>query len=679
MDPSLTRVTESLSPITSNGSVELFGVPAALRALCAVDGGLFFGGGCQPGLLDAATLSRAARLSEAIRLAVEAPHGRVCFVGCGTSGRLSQFHARGLNACASAARAERGLPARDVFSYILAGSDAAVVLPQEAAEDSPVAAAAAFAAWEAATGGGGGAPTVVLGITCGLSARFVFTVVECARRAAGAEWLVAMLGFNPVAAMAAPLPELHAPLAAMEAATLAEEAARSAAGAWWGGRAPWGALLLNPTLGPEAVAGSSRMKGGSATSVLLQSAAVVACAAAGRRGEADAPEWPPVEHHLRDCVLAFSGAVARTYTHVHEGSPLPALCEAAGRALAAGGRVIYVGAGTGGALALTDASECPPTYGARFRDVMGFVVGGFEAVLGRDAAAALPALALPAHLRCGDGGGGGGNAPSSPQRAAEEAFEALPVAVDVEGAFLGRVAPSLSPRDLVVAVCIECEEVWGGGGGAQGAGAWARVAEAMRAAAAAGAATAELRVSTALPPPAQPPAFFLGGERQLRVGIGLPSATLPCGGGRPSPPGAPPALAQLALKLCLNATSTLGHAAAGCIWGGRMVAMCITNEKLFHRAVGIVAAGTGAGQGAAETALRLAIYGEAGVGEARTAAEHVAAAAGRRGVLPLALLLAAAAAAGRGGELAAAREALRGERVVGRAAAAMGLRLMLPA
>jgi hypothetical protein len=45
-------------------------------------------------------------------------------------------------------RAELGLPARDVFSYILAGGDVAVVLSQESAEDSPAAATAAFAAWE---------------------------------------------------------------------------------------------------------------------------------------------------------------------------------------------------------------------------------------------------------------------------------------------------------------------------------------------------------------------------------------------------------------------------------------------------------------------------------------------------------------------------------------------------
>jgi hypothetical protein len=56
-------------------------------------------------------------------------------------------------------------------------------------------------------------------------------------------------------------------------------------------------------------------------------------------------------------------------------------------------------------------------------ELLGFVAGGVEAVLGREAAAALPALRLPPHLRCGDAGGGGG-AP-----APEEALEALPAVV----------------------------------------------------------------------------------------------------------------------------------------------------------------------------------------------------------------------------------------------------------
>lgn len=65
-----------------------------------------------------------------------------------------------------------------------------------------------------------------------------------------------------------------------------------------------------------------------------------------------------------------------------------------------------------------DASECPPTYGARFTDVRGFVIGGW------------PTL----RARCGDGGVAG-----------------MPVD---EGHFLEHVLGSLPDDALVVFLCI---------------------------------------------------------------------------------------------------------------------------------------------------------------------------------------------------------------------------------
>ena len=41
-----------------------------------------------------------------------------------------------------------------------------------------------------------------------------------------------------------------------------------------------------------------------------------------------------------------------------------------------GGRMFYIGAGTSGRLAVTDASELPPTYGVPFDTVIGLIAGG---------------------------------------------------------------------------------------------------------------------------------------------------------------------------------------------------------------------------------------------------------------------------------------------------------------
>ncbi|UFH54565.1 N-acetylmuramic acid 6-phosphate etherase [Spirosoma sp. KNUC1025] len=46
----------------------------------------------------------------------------------------------------------------------------------------------------------------------------------------------------------------------------------------------------------------------------------------------------------------------------------------------AGGRLIYIGAGTSGRLGVVDASECPPTYGVPFDLVIGLMAGGDGAI-----------------------------------------------------------------------------------------------------------------------------------------------------------------------------------------------------------------------------------------------------------------------------------------------------------
>ncbi|MFJ2032444.1 N-acetylmuramic acid 6-phosphate etherase [Streptosporangium sp. NPDC087985] len=52
----------------------------------------------------------------------------------------------------------------------------------------------------------------------------------------------------------------------------------------------------------------------------------------------------------------------------------------AGR-VAAGGRLLYVGAGTSGRLAVLDASECPPTFGTAPELVQGIIAGGETALV----------------------------------------------------------------------------------------------------------------------------------------------------------------------------------------------------------------------------------------------------------------------------------------------------------
>jgi N-acetylmuramic acid 6-phosphate etherase len=57
------------------------------------------------------------------------------------------------------------------------------------------------------------------------------------------------------------------------------------------------------------------------------------------------------------------------------------LVDAAGRTFRAGGRLIYVGAGTSGRLGVVDAAECPPTFGTPPAMVRGILAGGMRALV----------------------------------------------------------------------------------------------------------------------------------------------------------------------------------------------------------------------------------------------------------------------------------------------------------
>ena len=63
---------------------------------------------------------------------------------------------------------------------------------------------------------------------------------------------------------------------------------------------------------------------------------------------------------------------------------LPEVAQAVDMAAAsfkAGGRLIYLGAGTSGRLGVLDASECPPTFGVPHGLVVGLIAGGPGALL----------------------------------------------------------------------------------------------------------------------------------------------------------------------------------------------------------------------------------------------------------------------------------------------------------
>ncbi|XP_059183780.1 glucokinase regulatory protein isoform X2 [Centropristis striata] len=268
----------------------------------------------------------------------------VVLSGCGTSGRLAFL----ITSCFN--RALRELNHSSLYSYIIAGGDRALLSSQEAPEDDPK-----LGMLNLKKVCEGKKRVLFIGISCGLAAPFVAGQLDfCLQHPE--VFTPVLLGFNP-AHQARDEAISGCTFTFRSVVQRMQELAKSRK-----------AFLINPAVGPEAISGSSRMKGGSATKILLEVVLSAAHAAAFTN--------TPVSHtgilqHMR----AYEQTVDITYAQT-EG--ISALLEAAGESLRCGRRVCYLGWGSLAVLGLIDASECVPTFGADFEDIRGFISGGYR-------------------------------------------------------------------------------------------------------------------------------------------------------------------------------------------------------------------------------------------------------------------------------------------------------------
>ncbi|CAG5866088.1 unnamed protein product [Menidia menidia] len=279
-------------------------------------------------------------LAERVQLILKDPvDSLIVLSGCGTSGRLAFLLASGFN------RALRQLDQSPVYSYIIAGGDRALLSSQEAPEDDPE--LGTLSLKQACEGK---RRVLFIGISCGLSAPFVAAQLDfCLQHPE--VFTPVLVGFNPAhQARAEPIPGCS--FTFLSVAQRMQERARRRE-----------AFLINPAVGPEAVSGSSRMKGGSATKILLEVVLSAAHATAATK------------HGILQHIKAYEETVDFTYSQREE---LTAVVEAAGHSLLGGGRVCYLGWGSPGVLGLIDASECVPTFGADYEDIRGFISGGYK-------------------------------------------------------------------------------------------------------------------------------------------------------------------------------------------------------------------------------------------------------------------------------------------------------------
>ena len=241
----MAAITERSNVLTED--IDVASPVELVRLLRQGDAQLFSGFEGLDGICDESTLDTICLIAESAAKCIQ-NEGLILLSGCGTSGRLAHFISRSFNNILQ----QQGRP--PCFKYFNAGGDSALFRSVEAPEDNWRAAVTELHTMlpESTL-----SPVLYIGITCGLSAPAVAAQLEvCINRP---NTTSVLFGFNP--------PHLARKLQ-IEGwdrsffDVVQEMLSRTGEGA--------SCLLLTPAVGPEVITGSTRMKGGSATKMLLE-------------------------------------------------------------------------------------------------------------------------------------------------------------------------------------------------------------------------------------------------------------------------------------------------------------------------------------------------------------------------------------------------------------------------
>ena len=302
-----------------------------------------------PSMVDQAVCATITQIADVAReLLSDTCNNTIVLGGSGTSGRFAFLTARAMNqALVRAGRAP-------CFQYLCVGGDPSLFQSKEAPEDN----------WhlgiEQLKGKlAGKHRAMYIGITCGLSAPVVAGQLKhCLDHIATVTPV--LLGFNDLA-LARNVPIEGWTMTCKDVIMQLHEAAQAHSSSSSSSGAAHPAFIINPAVGPESITGSTRMKGGSATKVILETIFALAL--------------QPAPALCTPVLLEEYGrGIEETY---RAKASIAQAISLAGHALRDGHRVLYLGQRSFGIMGLIDASECPPTYNAHPNDVRAFVDGGF--------------------------------------------------------------------------------------------------------------------------------------------------------------------------------------------------------------------------------------------------------------------------------------------------------------
>lgn len=551
-----TPITETPNPLTTN--MDVADPVGMVRLMRQSDAQMFCGYDVYPSLADEQMIEAMAVFAWRMSRLLKDSDNIIILSGAGTSGRFAHLLCLEFNRVLR----DRRLP--EIFKPLIAGSEAALIQAQEAAEDSAQAAVRDIKAAIPADMNKG----LYIGITAGLSAPYVAAQLDYL--GGNAAFDSVLIGFNPASlARDKPVEGWDKTVKGVIDQALASERF----------------ILMNPVCGPEPITGSTRMKGGSMTKIVIETAFATALEIIENQLQHDAQAMKMNEHHLlpvRAGILErlrrYRECVEAAYSNV-EG--LAELVRMAGTALRSGGRIHYLGRGVAGVLGIIDASECPPTYGADPFDVRGYLREGWD-FMGYSAAQ---------------------------MKARGRAYE---IGHDY---FEEHVLPEISRGDVVIGIAVQSLGD--------------NTKRLLEEAAAQKATTALLLVSTERPKASELPETL-----RHRCFIDVPYAGFLRGINNE---------AELALKICLNAITTGGHVMAGKVYTNIMIDLKISNSKLYDRAVGLIAHLSKTSLLVAQRALHEAIFKEKATdAELATVSVQMSVhrAMSRPRIVPLAILLA---------------------------------------
>ncbi len=551
----LPSITETPNELTND--IDLMDSTGICRLFRQTDSQMFNGWRHYPALYDDEILKKMETcIKQMAKILKVAGKKRIVISGAGTSGRLAMFAARTFNSVL------RNLGHEPMFVHLIAGTNKALIKAQEGAEDDPHQAIV-----DLKNVIGTAKHVVYVGVTCGFSAPYIASQLEFTTRKKN--YFSVLLGFNPV-----------------ERArdVNVEKWDKTFADVVYDIMNKKNCVILNPVLGPEPITGSTRMKGGSATKFMLEILFTLAFVEAGilprKRLIPELRNTRDLIENIRTFLYLYNTAVLETYESLDQ---IREVMDSAGEALRHKSHIFYLGISPMGVLGTIDASECPPTFGADFEDVRGFIKGGWDWMLegGDD----------DYLVNCG------------------EPYYRIDF-----NEFEKEKLPRLKKQDIVIGIAADNKQV-------------KLFLPYIKRAKKKGAHTALIVMNAPDLDSRTRNSFDFVITPRLSRHAAFPGGDF---------------FAQLSLKLILNAITTSAHIFSGKVYQNRLVDLRISNNKLFYRTMGILQTILGIDRKTARRCVISAIYKTDNPPPAmlrKPISEHVDVATPQEKVVPLALLL----------------------------------------